>query len=224
MKKAIVFDLDGTIADTISAIAEGINLTMELYGFPTHTVAEARTYINNGPRMLIRRALPKERQEDEELIDRALADYNRFYQTVYLHTDRTYDGIPALLKSLRAEGYRIGVLSNKQDFLVGPLCEQLIPGLFDASLGSLPDHPTKPHPYLSQRIASMLGVNPEDCLMIGDSDVDIRTAQNAGMTHVGVTWGYRNGDFLRENGAIHLADTPEELLLKIQQLSAGKDD
>ena len=70
----------------------------------------------------------------------------------------------------------------------------------------------------------MLGVEPEECIMIGDSDVDIRTAQNAGMTHVGVTWGYRNGDFLRENGATQLANTPEELLLKIQQLSAGKDD
>lgn len=222
-RRAVIFDFDGTVADTIPAIREGVNLAMEKYGFPTHTDAEVITFINNGPRMLIRRALPEEHRQNEDLIQSVLEDYNSFYRTVYLHTDRTYDGIGELLKELRAEGYCIGVLSNKQDFLVGPLCEQLIPGLYDAALGSIPDHPAKPDPYMTNRIAEMLGVLTENCILIGDSDVDVHTAKNADMGHIGVTWGYRDAACLREAGATTLADTPEELLTKIKEYFAGKD-
>ena len=221
--KAVIFDFDGTVADTIPAIREGVNLTMEKYGFPTHTDAEVITFINNGPRMLIKRALPAHVREDEALLDRVIQGYNTFYHSIFAHTDRPYDGIPEILLSLRAEGYRIGVLSNKQDFLVQPLCKAVIPNLYDAALGSIPDHPTKPDPYMTNRIADMLGVLTEDCILIGDSDVDVHTAKNAGMGHIGVTWGYRDAACLRAAGATTLADTPEELLTKIKEYFAGKD-
>ena len=223
MATAIIFDFDGTIADTIPAICEGVNLTMEAFGFPLHTEAEVRTYINNGPRKLITRALPKERQEDEALIDRVLAYYNQAYQTVCMHTDHPYDGIAELIAHLRAEDYRIGVLSNKQDFLVRPMCDAVLHGGVDAVLGSLPDHPAKPHPFLSEAIAKMLGVTTADCILIGDSDVDVHTAKNAGMQHIGVTWGYRDANFLRENGATNLVNTTAELYTQIKQLTKGKD-
>lgn len=219
MPKAVILDFDGTIADTIPAIAEGINLTMELYGFPTHDEAAVRTFINNGPRMLIRRALPKELQDDEALLDRVLADYNRLYQTVCHHTDRPYDGICDLIDTLRERGYRIGVLSNKQDALVRVMCERVIPNRCDALQGSLPDKPTKPDPYLTGLVADALGVSPAECVIVGDSDVDIRTAQLAGMAHIGVSWGYRDEAFLRENGARVVVSTPKELLSEIEKLN-----
>ena len=222
MIKAVIFDFDGTLADTIPAIAEGVNLTMQKYGFPTHDEAAIRSFINNGPRMLIRRALPKGLQEDEALLDRVLADYDGLYKTVCLHTDRAYDGIPTLIETLRRKGLRIGVLSNKQDHLLRQICTGIFPTQCDAIFGTVPDKPTKPDPYLSLQIAKELGVSPEECLMVGDSDVDVRTAKNAGMTHIGVSWGYRDRDFLMQNGATLVADTPKELLTSIEKLQSER--
>ena len=212
MLRAILFDFDGTLADTIPAITEGINLAMEQYGFPTHTEAEVLSYINNGPRKLITRALPKEHQGDESLIDRVLADYTALYDGIFLHTDRPYDGIFPVLHALRAEGYVIGVLSNKQDFLLRRFCDVVLPGLCDGVLGTFPGKPTKPDPQMTLQLTDALGVDPADCVLIGDSDVDIYTAKNAGMKHIGVTWGYRDAECLLANGATHLANTPSDLL------------
>ena len=222
--QAVIFDFDGTLADTIPAITRGINLTMQKYGFPLHTEAEVITFINNGPRMLIRRSLPKELQADEELLDRVLADYNVFYKNHCLNSDPPYEGIPEAVASLRSQGYRIGVLSNKQDHLLGPLCNSVIPGGYDATVGSLPDKPAKPDPYLSNKIANLLGVEPQACIMIGDSDVDIETAKNAGMTHIGVSWGYRDEAVLRAHGAERVVHTAEELLREIDRITKQRKD
>ncbi len=209
--KAVIFDFDGTISDTIPAIREGVNLTMQSYGYPQHTDADIRRFINNGPRLLIQRAMPEGLREDASLLDRVLADYNVFYRSVCLHTNSTYAGIPELIAQLH-KTYRIGVLSNKQDEFVKALCRQVLPeGCVDAALGALAGHPTKPDPYLSLRIAAELGVAPAECVMIGDSDVDILTAKNAGMQHIGVSWGYRSADFLAAHGALRIANVPAEI-------------
>lgn len=209
--KAIIFDFDGTLADTIAALREGINRTMCLYGYPEHTDDEIRSFINYGARELVRRALPRELQSDEAHLDRVYSDYNRIYGEVYLHTDRTYDGVAELVARLHGS-YRIGVLSNKQDVYVKRLCEQILPaGSYDVAQGVILGKPTKPDPFLSHIVANALGVSPSECVMIGDSDVDFRTAQNAGMQHIGVTWGYRDEAFLRAHGVTLLAHTPDEL-------------
>lgn len=219
MIRAVIFDLDGTIANTIAAIREGVNLTMQKYGYPQHTYDEILSFINNGARELIRRAMPEEYRRDEEQVSRVLADYDAFYGTVYLHTDRAYDGIPEAVRALRDMGLRIGVLSNKQDAFVKGLADQLLPaGSFAAAQGVIHGKPTKPDPYLSHLVAQQMGVAPEECVMVGDSDVDIRTAANAGMTHVGVSWGYRDEAFLRANGAARVATTPAQLLEIIRNL------
>ena len=220
MIRAVIFDFDGTIADTIPAIAEGINLTMERHGYPTHTEAEVRSYINNGPRMLIRRALPKELQDDEYLLDGVLSDYDRIYKKVCEHTDKPYSGIEEVVLALRAKGILIGVLSNKQDHLLGQMVEAVLPGTTDAVQGSLANRPTKPDPYLTNRILSSLGVSAQECVIVGDSDVDIKTAEAIGCPHIGVTWGYRDEEFLRKNGAKVIVDTPKKLLDAIKQLNA----
>lgn len=209
--KAILFDFDGTIANTIPAIREGVNNTMLRYGYPTHTDAEVLSFINYGPRELIRQAIP-ESERNAEQIDRVLADYDAEYGKVYDHTREAYAGMAELLDRLHRAGYRIGVLSNKQDEFVKKLSEQvLIPHSYDGARGVLPGEPTKPDPFMPTELARTLGVALSDCVMVGDSDVDIATAKNAGMTHIGVSWGYRNEDFLRAHGATHVAHTPEEI-------------
>ncbi len=212
MLRAIIFDFDGTIADTVAAIREGVNLTMEKHGFPTHSHEAVRSFINNGARELIRAALPEHLQQDDATLDRVLADYDALYATTYHHTDRAYDGIPELIAKWHNAGLKIGVLSNKQDRFVALLSKQvLLPDSFDATQGAVAGKPTKPNPYLSERIAAALGVSTSECIMVGDSHVDIHTATAAGMRHVGVSWGYRSEELLRANGADLVARTPAEL-------------
>ncbi|MBQ7348222.1 MAG: HAD family hydrolase [Clostridia bacterium] len=219
MIRAVIFDLDGTIANTISAIREGINLTMRKYGYPEHTDEEVLSYINNGARELVRRAMPEELQSDEDTVTRVLADYDRFYGETYHHTDRTYDGIPEVVSALHDKGLGIAVLSNKQDLFVRKLCQQLLPvGSYDTAQGVIVGKPTKPHPYLSELVAERLGVTTAECVMVGDSDVDIRTAEAAGMTHIGVSWGYRDEAFLRVHGAKTVVNTPAQLLEMIETM------
>ena len=220
MIQAFLFDFDGTIADTIPVLREAVNMTMEQYGYPLHSNEDILRFINNGARELIRRAMPADLQEDQELVDRVLADYSGHYRKVYHHTERAYDGVAELIARLHNEGFRIGVLSNKQDDILRKLTAQiLLPGSYDGAQGVITGKPTKPHPYLVEKLAADLGVPPEACVMIGDSDVDFYTAQNAGMRHVGVTWGFRDEAFLRERGATLFAHDPDELLQILYQLN-----
>ncbi len=218
MIKALIFDFDGTLADTIPALCEGVNLTMRRFGYPEHTEDDIRRFINNGARMLIRRSMPHPDCDSEETVSRVLADYNECYGLVYHHTETAYEGVAELISRLHSS-YRIGVLSNKQDEFVKKLCRQvLLPNSYDAAQGAVEGHPTKPDPYLPLLVCKELGVSPEECIMIGDSDVDLRTAENAGMLHIGVTWGFRSEQFLREAGVEHLAHTPRELEKEIKNI------
>ncbi len=212
MIRAIIFDFDGTLADTIDALREAINMTMRQHGYPERSADEVRSFINHGARDLVRRALPTTLQDDETLLDGVLADYLENYRAVYLHTDRAYEGIPELISELRERGLRIAVLSNKPHLYMEGLCAQILPaGACDAVQGMILGKPSKPDPYLCHLVADKLGISPEECVMVGDSDVDIRTAKNAGMVPVSVSWGYRDKAFLRANGAEHIAATPNEL-------------
>lgn len=211
MIKAIVFDFDGTLANTIFSVREGVNAAMRAFGFPEHDVAAVTSFINTGARELLRKALPADRQRDEALLDRVMEVYDAAYAEVCCENVPLYDGMGELLLSLK-QSFKIGVLSNKQDHFVKLLCSEILPkGCCDAALGALPDKPTKPDPFLPNRIAEMLGVQPCECLMIGDSDVDFRTAQNAGMAHIGVSWGYRDEAFLRAHGVTRIAHSAAEL-------------
>ncbi len=213
MIRAVIFDFDGTIADTIAAIRAGLNMTMRHYGYPEHSHEAVRSFINHGARQLVRQALPAEYQADEAHLDRVLETYEGYYGTTYLQTKEAYDGIPELIRDLHDRyGVKIGVLSNKGHLFVVNLVDQvLLPNTFDAVQGNIPSKPAKPDPYLSHLVAGSLGVAPEECVMVGDSDVDIRTAHNANMIHVGVSWGYRDEQTLRENGARLVARNASEL-------------
>lgn len=212
MLRAAIFDFDGTVADTIPVIRTSLNITMQQLGFPTLTEEHVVNAINNGARMLIRDTLPAELRENDAEVDRILTIYLGNYRAHHLETTTAYDGIPALFEGLHAAGWKLAVLSNKHHDMVENLSRQTLPtGTVDAVQGVIAGKPPKPDPYLVERICARLGVLPEECVMIGDSDVDVLTAKNAGMKHIGVTWGYRSEEVLREKGATHFAHNAEEL-------------
>lgn len=209
--KALIFDLDGTLADTIPAITEAVNMTLVDLGFPPRTQIEVEGFIGQGPRHLISESLPNE-ENNAETLDKALKLYDKNYALTYLHTDHLYDGMIDVLSAL-SQSYKIAVLSNKQDEYVKKLIKQLIPdGICDFAYGTLNGIPAKPNPTTALKLASALGVNPCECVLIGDSEIDISTAINAGFNCISVTWGYADKRKLLENGAQNIVDLPIELL------------
>ena len=211
--KALIFDLDGTLADTIPAITEAINMTMSDLSLPSHTEQEVRGYINRGPRHLISEAIPQEvRDQDPEMVDKALDIYNKNYAKTYMHTDKLYDGLEEIILEL-SKYYKIAVLSNKQDEYVKRLVKQLLPeGICEIACGSLEGVPAKPSPTIARKVIEALGVEHYECMLIGDSDIDILTATNAEMDILSVSWGYASKTKLIYHGAEEIVNTPEELL------------
>lgn len=212
MIKALIFDLDGTVADTIYAINEGINLMLSELGYPPIGYSDVLSFVNFGARGYVEGALPKYAPHDEEYIDRALEIYNQKYALTYMHTDRCYDGIPEALEKL-SESFRMGMLSNKQDEFVSRLTEQLFrPHLFEIAHGVRDGIPPKPDPQAPLEMAVFFGLRPDEIAFVGDSDIDVLAALNAGMVAVDVSWGYRDEATLRKCGAQYIAHTPSELV------------
>lgn len=211
MIKAIIFDLDGTVADTISAIREGVNLTMKQLGYPVHTDADIRRFINHGARELIRQSLPAEVSVDPARVDEALDIYQGMYERTYRNTDLCYDGMVDAMVAL-SRRYKLAILSNKQDRMVKGLAEQLLPaGVVMIAQGQIEGVPVKPDPTAVWEICRKMGVDPTECAFVGDSDVDMVTAHNAKCIPVGVLWGYRGEEVLRAAGAGVLVTQPGEL-------------
>ena len=221
--KLVIFDLDGTAADTMEGIVEALNRTMTEGGYPTHTRESVLQFVNYNTRRYIEEALPPDARSDGE-IDRLLERYSRHYEDTYTLTV-PFDGIPAMLSRL-SERCLVAINSNKQDAFVKALADQLFPaadgipcgkGIFLAAEGYRPDRPSKPDPamaYAIMEIASeKLGekLTPDQCVYVGDSDVDYYTAKNAGMHPVSVSWGYRSHEFLKALGDQPVAATAEEL-------------
>ena len=211
--KALIFDLDGTLADTIPAITEAVNMTLQELSFPTLTEIEIKSFIGKGPRYLISECIPKDaRESNPELVDKALKIYNEMYAKTYLHTDTLYEGIESALVYL-SKFYKIAVLSNKQDVYVKELIKQLLPkGICQAAYGSLDGIPAKPDPQIALRLAKELEVEPHECVLIGDSEIDILTAENAEFDILSVSWGYASKTKLLLNGAQEIINSPDELI------------
>lgn len=216
--RLLILDLDGTLADTLDALCEAVNITMAAYGWPSKTREDIRVAIGNGARMLIARSMPRDKAQDTALVDRVLKDYDRNYAQTYMHTRECYPGIPETLSALRDRGYVLAVLSNKQDVFTKKLVSQLIGPLASFVQGQT-DMPKKPDPTVPLHIAKTLGFDPDRCAMIGDSDVDIQTGRNAGMMTVGCAWGFRGAPSLEAAGADRIAFRPEDLLTIFPEVS-----
>lgn len=212
MVKAIIFDLDGTLCDTIDDIRTAVNAMLQKLGYKTRTRAEILKCINNGAKELIRRSLPKDVQKVDFIVDSALEVYAMEYAKCYCKKTKPFDGIKALVSELKSRGYKLAVLSNKQDDFVKTIVTEIFGrGIFNVVMG-YKDMPPKPNPASAVAIAKKLGVKVDSCVVIGDSDVDVQTAINAQMQVIGVSWGYREVELLRETGALNIAESPFDII------------
>jgi len=209
---AVVFDLDGTLLDTLADISYSLNSVLEEEGYPTHTVEVCRVMVGFGMRELVRKALPESAHGDaitEPLLKKMQARYAEHWND----SSRPYDGVAGLLDSIDQLGLKKAILSNKPDRFTRQCAEELLaPWKFDVIMGFREGIPPKPDPTGALMVAEELGVHPASILYVGDSGVDMKTANTAGMYPLGVTWGYRPGQELLATGAAKLVSTPEEII------------
>lgn len=210
MKKAIIFDLDGTLLNTLEDLRSAVNAALAKRGLPPRTLEEVRTFVGNGIRNLMQRSLPQGTSDEE--IDAALADFRAYYYQHLCDATMPYEGIPEMIDELARRGVHMAVLSNKVDEASKELMEHFFPKRFALVFGERKGIPRKPNPMSCMEVMQRLKVKPEEVLYVGDSGVDMQTAQNAGLYGVGVTWGFRSREVLQENGAKTLIDRPEQLL------------
>ncbi|AGC48723.1 phosphoglycolate phosphatase [Myxococcus stipitatus DSM 14675] len=212
--RAVFFDLDGTLVDSLGDIADAMNHSLARHGLPTHPESAYRHFVGEGVRELARRAVPAGR---EELAAAVLETYRPHYEAHLFDRTAAYPGILGMLSALAEQGVVMGVLSNKSDGPVKQLVERLLPGVpFRVVYGERPGVPRKPDPTAVLGMAAELGVAPVTCGFVGDTAVDMLTARAAGMYGVGVTWGFRDAAELHANGARAVATTAEELLAALR--------
>lgn len=210
--KGFIFDLDGTLAYTMGDLATGMNAMLRLNSLPECSMERLLSNINHGAREFVRLSLPEEYRADEDFVSARLKEYDTLYGSHFLDTTYAYEGVAETLAQLKNAGVPLAVLSNKQHPRTSALCEHLFGNdTFVAVMGHA-DFPTKPDPTAALYLAEQMGLTPDQIGFVGDSDVDMDTARNAGMTSIGVSWGYRSADFLREHGACRIMERPQGLL------------
>ncbi len=207
--KLIIFDLDGTILDTLDDLTDSVNFALKKNGLPVRSRDEIRSFVGNGIRLLIERSVPAGCSTD--ITDTVFSDFRNHYKTNSCNKTCPYDGITALLEKLRNIGISLAVVSNKADFAVKDIVLRYFDGLLDYSAGEKEGIPRKPAPDSVCSAISYFGADIKDVLYIGDSEVDIETSLNAGTDCVCVSWGFRDRELLCEKGAKLIFDSADEL-------------
>lgn len=206
MTKAVIFDLDGTLLNTLEDLKESTNYALSQFNFPTRTLEEVRTFVGNGVRKLIERAVPK--NCDTETVEKCLSIFKEHYaENMYNHT-APYDGILEMLEDLHKKEIKIGVVSNKFDAAVKELCKKYFNDLIDIAIGQFDDVPPKPSP--EGVLKAMRELECKNAIYVGDSDVDILTAKNANLPCIGVSWGFRDKETLQN--ADFIVDNPHSII------------
>lgn len=208
--EAIIFDLDGTILNTLPDLTESVNFALKKYNFPTRTIDEVRSFVGNGVGLLIKRSLPT--GTDDKICEDCLTEFKIYYENHYAVKTVPYDGICDVLSKIKDKGIKIGVVSNKFDSAVRELCKIYFDGLIDVSVGEKEGVPRKPSPDSAEYVIRILDVPKNKILYVGDSEVDILTAKNAGLQSISVSWGFKSKEFLFENGASKIIDNPNQIL------------
>ena len=210
MKKLVIFDLDGTLLNTIEDLAEGVNHTLAAHGLPQHSIDEYTLMVGNGMRKLVMRALPEELAADDTFVDSMLAEFLNYYASHIDVYTKPYPGIPELIKALSTSGYSLAVASNKIQAGAEKLISEFFPGTdFVAVMGNSPQYPLKPDAALVEYIMEKAGTDRTHTIMVGDSGTDIQTARNAGIPIIAVSWGFRPRHEL--TGADFIADNTTQL-------------
>jgi len=221
--KAIIFDLDGTLLNTLEDLADAVNRVLRERGFPTHSLDAYRYFVGNGSEMLVKRALPDSRHDDEVVVRSCLDAFLRDYGQNWMVKTKPYDGVPAMLDALIERGLKLAVLSNKKDDITKKSVKELLSEwTFDAVIGQRDEVPAKPDPAAALEIARELQIAPEEFIYLGDSAVDMKTAVAAGMFPVGALWGFRTSEELLAGGAAALIGRPVDLL-QVLELRSGEE-
>lgn len=208
--KTLIFDLDGTLLDTLQDLASATNYTLGKHGFPLRSVDEVRMFVGNGIRKLIERAVPQ--GTSDEVQEQVFADFNVYYKEHCADTTCAYPGVLELLKEARRLGCQTAIVSNKADYGVQELAKQYFPGLLDAACGEQTGIARKPAPDMLVAVMAKLGADKQSTVYIGDSDTDLLTAANTGVPCIAACWGFRGREFLLEHGATILAERVEDVL------------
>lgn len=211
MKKAVIFDLDGTLLNTLDDLADSTNYALSKFGYPTRTIEEVRQFVGNGVAKLIERAIPEGKNNSN--FEKCLSIFKENYAKNMYNKTAPYNGIIEMLSNLKSKGIKIAVVSNKFDLAVKELCKKYFEGFIDFAAGENEAQGIKKKPAPDTVISVLNEFNfaPEDAVYVGDSDVDIMTAKNSKMPCISVTWGFRDEKFLLENGATILINAPSEI-------------
>lgn len=210
MINTIIFDLDGTLLNTLEGLKNSTNFALKKFNCPEITLEQTRSFVGNGVRKLIERAIPNGEKNPD--FEKCLNTFKEHYSKTMYQKTVAYDGIEDMLTELKRKGIKTGVVSNKFDTAVKELCKNYFDGLIIVAIGESPDVRKKPAPDSVLKAMEILGAKPENTLYVGDSDVDIQTAKNTNLKSVGVTWGFRDRELLEEEGADFIINTPCELL------------
>jgi len=208
--KAVIFDLDGTLLDTLTDLAEGTNYALHVNGFPERTLDEIRRFVGNGARKLIERAAPE--GQVEAALEQVRQDFDIYYKVHCKDHTAPYPGIVEMLQELARKGYALGVVSNKPDFAVQELIPEYFPGSFASVSGERAGLAKKPAPDLIWEAMKNLRAGKTEAIYVGDSEVDLEAAANAGIPCISVAWGFKGRKFLEEHEAETIIDKPSEIL------------
>ena len=208
-----IFDLDGTLLDTLGDLAASVNFALRTHGMPEHSLDDVRRFVGNGVRKLMERAVPD--GADNPLFDEAFATFRQHYMAHSLDTTRPYEGIPEALEALKANGCHLAVVSNKMMAATVELCRHFFPDTIEVAIGEHEAEGIRKKPAPDTVFAALreLGVEKDRAVYVGDSDVDVQTAANSGLPCISVLWGFRDRDFLIQHGAKTFISAPSELLL-----------
>ena len=211
MKKTVIFDLDGTLLNTLDDLADSTNYALSRFGYPTRTIEEVRQFVGNGVAKLIERAIPEGKNNPN--FEKCLSIFKENYAQNMYNKTAPYNGIIEMLSNLKSKGIKIAVVSNKFDLAVKELCKKYFEGFIDFAAGENEAQGIKKKPAPDTVISVLNEFNfaSEDAVYVGDSDVDIMTAKNSKMPCISVTWGFRDEKFLLENGATILINAPSEI-------------
>lgn len=208
--EAVIFDLDGTLLDTLEDLRSSVNHALRTFGLPERSLEEIRSFVGNGVRNLMLKAVPG--GADEPRFEEIFAEFKRWYAVHWREVTCPYEGVVELVQELHRRGLKLAVVSNKSDAEVKKLCEEFFGGLLHCVRGEVTGVPRKPAPDSILLTLESLGVSREQALYVGDSEVDARTARNAQVALAAVTWGFRSREELSAEGATVFVDSPAELL------------
>ncbi len=214
--KAILLDLDGTLLDTLDDLTDSVNHALKSLGLPLHTKEEICSFVGNGVKNLILRSIPQNATDDD--FKNCLALFKSHYEKNKTNKTKPYDGILPALSELKAQGYTLAIVSNKHDDAVQGLLKLFFSEYADFALGNTDALPKKPAPDMVYHTLDVLGISRNNAVYVGDSEVDIETAKNAGLPCISVTWGFRSEELLIKSGADIIIHTPRELPDAVKKL------